>query len=137
MRGFCDYPQLVCQWESQSGSRRRKDPHDVAREAHQWALEAAHMLEWNIERLSQGVESAQYPHPCSCSSRCPWNRSLDRHERSLDRHDRSPSWHRLERCVTFQDLEVELFSSERPYRGPQGHSFGIQLEASDGVPQPI
>ena len=49
---------LVYQWESQSRSRKREDPHDEAlweaREAHQWALEATHMLEHNIERLSLG-----------------------------------------------------------------------------------
>ena len=60
---------LVCQLESQSRSRRREDLHDEAlreaREAHQWALEATCMLEQNIERLSQGVESTQYPCPCS------------------------------------------------------------------------
>ena len=39
--------------------------------------------------------------------------------------------------MTFQDPEVELFLSERCYRGPQGHSCGIQLEGSNGVPQPI
>ena len=55
-------PLLFHQWESQSRSRRREDPHDEAlweaRETHQWALKAAHMLEHNIERLSQGVEGA-------------------------------------------------------------------------------
>ena len=30
MRGCCSYPLPVCQWESQSGSRRREDPHDEA-----------------------------------------------------------------------------------------------------------
>ena len=131
----------LCQLKSQYGSRRREDLHDEAlqeaREAHQLALEAAHMLEQNIERLSQGVESTQYPWPHSHSSSHPWSRSLDRHERSLDRCDRSQRWHRLERCVTFQDPEVEPVLSGRPYRGPWGHSFGIQLEGSDGVPLPI
>ena len=51
-------PLPVCQWESMSRSRRREDSHDEAlqeaREAHQQALEATHMLEHNIERLSQG-----------------------------------------------------------------------------------
>ena len=36
--------------------------------------------------------------------------------------------------MTFQDPEVELILSEGPYKGPWGHSFGIQLEGSDGVP---
>ena len=52
----------------------------------------------------------------------------------MDRCPRSPSRHRLERRVTFQEPEVELDSSERPYRGPQGCSFRIHLEESNGVP---
>ena len=115
-------PLLVCQWESQSRSRKRKDLHDEAlweaREAHQWVLEATHMLECNIKRLSQGVEGAQYLHPHSCSSSCLQSKSLDRCERSLDRHERSLSWHRPGRWVTFRDSEVEQDSGERPYRGP-------------------
>ena len=101
---------------------------------------------WNIilRGLSQGVEGAQYQCSHGCSSSHPWSRSLgrcerslDKHERSLDRHERSSSWHRLKRWVTFWDPEVESDSSERPYRGPQGHSFRTHLEGSDGVPPPI
>ena len=131
-------PLPVCQWESQFRSRKREDPHDEAhwesREAQQWALEATHVLECNIERLSQGVEGAQYTCPHSYSSSCPHSKSLDRHERSQNIYKRSPSWHRLERWVTFWDPEVELDSSERPYRGPWGHSFRTHLKESDGVP---
>ena len=76
------------------------------------------LLELNIERLSQGVESTQYQCPHSCSSSHLQSRSLDRHERSLDRHERSLSQHRLERHVTFCNPEVELVSSKRSYRGP-------------------
>ena len=85
------------------------------------------MLECDIKRLSWGVEDAQYPCPHSHSSSHPWSKSLDRHLRS-------PSRHRLERRVTFQEPEVEPDSSERPYRGPWGCSFGIHLEESNGVP---
>ena len=112
-------------------------PSEEAREAHQWALEDACMLEWNIERLSQGMESTQYPHPYSYSSSHLQSRSIDRQERSLDRHERSPSWHGLERCVTFWDPEVEPASNERPYRGSQGHPFRTQLEGSNGVLPPV
>ena len=133
-RGCGGYLLPVHQWESQPRSRRREDLHNEAlqeaREAHQQALKAAHMPEHNIKRLSQGVEGAQYPCPCSCSSSC-----LQR--KSLDRCERCPSWHRLERWVTFWDPEVEPDSSERPYGGPQGHSFRTHLEGSDGVPPPI
>ena len=95
--GLLQPPQPIYQPESWSRSWRRDDPHDEAlqesREPHQWVLEAAQMLELNIERLSQRVESTQYQCPCSCSSSHLWSRSLDRCERSLDRHERSPSWH--------------------------------------------
>ena len=123
-------------WVKEEGRPTWWDP-SRGQWAHQWALEATHMLEWNIERLSWGVESAQYPHPCSCSSSCQWSRSLDRHERSLDRCYRSLGWHRLERHMTFQDPEVEPVLSESPYRGPWGYPCGIQLEGSNGVPQPV
>ena len=74
-----------------------------------------------------GVEDAQYPHPCSHSSSHPWSKSLDRHQRS-------PSQHRLERQVTFWELEVEPDISERPYREPRGCSFRTHLEENGGVP---
>ena len=106
-------------------------------ETHQWALKAAHMLELNIERLSQGVESTQYWCPHSCSSSPLQSRFLDRHERSLDRHERSLSQHRLERCVTFQDPEVEPVLSKRSYRGSWGHSIGTQSEGGNGGPSPV
>ena len=108
-------PPPVCQWDSQSRSWRREDPQNEAlweaTEAHQQALEATHMLEHNIERLSQGVEDAQYPYTHGSSSSCPQSKSLDRCKRS-------PSWHRLERWVTFWEPEVELDSSERHIEDP-------------------
>ena len=52
----------------------------------------------------------------------------------MDRHLRSLSRHRLGRRVTFQEPEIELDPSERPYRGPWGHSFGIHPEDNNGIP---
>ena len=56
--------QPVCQLESQSQTQGRDDLHNEAlreaREAHEQALEATCMLELNIEKLSQGLESAQH-----------------------------------------------------------------------------
>ena len=53
--------------ESQSRPRRREDLHDEAlqkvREAHQWTLEAAHMLEWDIKRLCWGEGMPNTPDP--------------------------------------------------------------------------
>ena len=133
MRGYCGYPLPVHQWESWSRFRRREDLHDKALweagETHQEALEATHMLEHNIKRLSQGVEDAQYPCPCSCSISHPQSKSLDGHQRS-------PSRQRLGRQVTFWEPDVEPDSSERPYRGPWGHSFRTYLEEGKGVPPP-
>ena len=53
-----------CQTGSHSLSRGRDYPHNEAlweaREAHWWALEAACMLELNIDRLSQEVDGIQH-----------------------------------------------------------------------------
>ena len=102
-------PLSACQWESQSRSRRREDLHhealQEARKAHQQALEAAHMLEHDIERLSRGVEDTQYPCTHGHSSSHPQSQSLNR-------CPRCPSRHRLGRRVTFWELEVEPDPSE-------------------------
>ena len=93
-------PWPSCQTRSHSQSQVRDYPHDKAlqkaREAHWQALEAACMLELNIDRLIQEVDGIPHQCPCSCSQH--QGRSLDRHERSL-------SQHRLERHVTFCDPE--------------------------------
>ena len=51
--------QPFCQPEAWSRSCERRSQHEEAleeaKEAHQWALEAAHRLELDIERLSQEV----------------------------------------------------------------------------------
>ena len=56
--------QPSCQTESCSQSQGRDYPHDEAlweaREAHQWALEATHMLELNIDRLSKEADGVQH-----------------------------------------------------------------------------
>ena len=74
-----------------------------------------------------GGRGCPIPPPHSHSSSHPQSQSLDR-------CPRSPSRHRLERRVTFWEPEVEPDPSERPYRGPQGCSFGIHPEDSNGVP---
>ena len=118
--------------QQESQSRSRRDQHSKAlweaREAHQWALEAAHTLAWNIERLSWGMEDAPQSHPCSHSANCPWTKSLDR-------HTRSPSQHRPERQMTFWEPEVDS-ESGRPYRGSKECSLGTHNGGSSRVPLP-
>ena len=116
--------------ESQSRSRRRKDLHEEAlweaRAACQRVLEAAQVLESDIERLSQGLRDVQHACPCGHSSSHPWSQYLDR-------HPRSPSRHQQERRLTFQEPEVELDPEEGPYRGALGYSSRIFLEDCGGV----
>ena len=108
--------------ESSSRPRGREDPHEEvlweARAACQRALEAAQVLESEIERLSQGLRDVQCAHPCSHSGSHPWSQSLDRWPRSPDR-----PWQ--ERRVTFWEPEVEPDPEERPYRGALGGSSRI------------
>ena len=60
-----DAPEAAA--EPLSRPRRREKPHDEAlweaREAHQWALRAVHVLQSDIERLSHWVGDAQNPIP--------------------------------------------------------------------------
>ena len=99
--------QQFSQSEVQSQSHERRSKHDKAlqevREAHKQALEAAHQLELDIKRLSQGVGNVQHqcPHSHSDSHQC---------SKSLNRRDRFPSQYRPESHVTFHEPEVELFS---------------------------
>ena len=119
------------QTRSHSQSQGRDYPHDEAlweaREAHQLALEAAHVLELNINRLSQEVEGiqCQHPHSRSCCQ-----------SRYLDRHERSPSQHRRERHVTFLDPEEGAPSGERPHQESQGHSTRAPWERDNVGPLP-
>ena len=123
-------PHPIHQQESRLRSRR--DQHHEAlleaREAHQWALEVVHALEWGIERLSQEMGDAPHPCPHSHNGSHPWSRSLDR-------STRSPHCHRSERRVTFQELEVES-ENGRPYRESLECSLRMHIERSNGVPPP-
>ena len=78
---------LACHPEVPSRSHKRRIPHDEAlweaREAHQQAVEATHILELDIKRLSQEVENIPHRHPCSVSGSCLQSKSLNRHKRSL------------------------------------------------------
>ena len=51
----------------------------------QRALEAAQVLESNIERLSQGLRDVQQAHLHRCNSSCPLSQTLDRQLRSPSR----------------------------------------------------
>ena len=85
-------------------------------------LEAAHLLEQNIERLSWAADrakSAKHQH-------------LYSHRRPQGRHAQSLSPHRLRKHVTFQDQEEETSSRE-----PQGQvTGGAEVEDSDLGPPP-
>ena len=97
---------------SHSQSQGRDYQHDKApwdvREAHWWVLEAVHMLELNIDRLSQEVDSVQcwWPHSwsCSCSHhwvglwigmRGPWA--------NIDGRDMWPFWNQRRGCPWLRD----------------------------------
>ena len=87
---------------SQTGGRDCS--HDEAlwegKEAHQWVLEAACMLELNIERLNKEADGVRCQHHCSHS------------------HFQGRS---LEQCVTFCKPEEGAPSDERPQTKPQEH----------------
>ena len=123
----------ACHPEAQSRSCKRRSPHDKAlweaREAQQWALEAAHILELDIERLNQEAENVLHQHPCSLSGSHLWSRSLNRHKRS-------PSQCRLEKHVTFCNPEVKPISGEGPYREPRGNLTWAQMERGEESPLP-
>ena len=114
-RGATGILQPSCQskspWRTQV---RGKDPHDhpltEAREAHQRALEAAHLLEQNIERLSWVATRAK-------STRCQHSYSHSHSRRQPQgRYLWSPSHTRPRKCVTFQNQEDEILSKEDPLR---------------------
>ena len=114
---------------------RGKDPHNhalaEAREVHQRALEATHLLEQNIERLSQAatrVTSAgcQHSYSHSHSRRQPQGRHLW-----------SPSPTRPRKCVTFQNQEDEISSGDDPLRELLGQvTGGGELKECDLGPLP-
>ena len=108
----------ACHPEAWSRSHKRRNPCAEAllkaREAHQWALEAAHILELVIERLSQEAENVLHWHLHSLSG-------SHMQSKSLNRCKRSPSQHRPERHVTFCNPEVEPFLGKCTYGEPQGY----------------
>ena len=101
-------PQSSCPW-----IQERDDLPDKAlqesREVHQWVLEATHILELNIERLSWEANRTKCQH--SHSHSCAWGRLQERCAQSL-----SP--HRPRRHVTFCEPEEGMSSDERPQREP-------------------
>ena len=113
---------------------RGKDPHDQAlneaRETHHRALEATHLLEQNIERLSQAasrVKAAKCWHAYSCSHS---------RRRPQGRHPWSPApW--AEKACDFLDQEEEMSTGEGPLRDSQGQvTGGEEVEESDLWPPP-
>ena len=114
---------------------RSEDPHDhaliEAREVHQRALEAAQLLEQNIERLSWAASKAkstrcQYTYSHNCSrmwpqGRCPW----------------SPGPTRPRKDATFQNQEEEMSSRKGPLKEPLGEvTGGGEVKESNLGPAP-
>ena len=130
-RGARGILQPSCQSESPWRTWvRGKDPHNhaltEAREAHQRALEAAHLLEQNIERLSRAAtraKSAIHQHSYSHSHSRKWPQG---------RHLWSPSHTRPRKHVTFGNQEDEISSGEDPLRELLGQVTGRgKLEECD------
>ena len=112
----------IHQQESQLRSRRDQYSEALweAREVHQQALEVAHALEQDIERLSWGMKDAPIHAPMAIV------------QVTLDRCTRSPTWHRPERRVNFWEPEVDS-KSGRPHIESWEHSHGMHNERSSGV----
>ena len=110
-----------------------------AREAHQWALVAVHLLKERIERLSQlatRVQSSNHWHSHSCSHSRRWSWGCERRctntlaggEHSMILRGRwaqspSPSPTRPKKHVTFWDQAAETSSRKSLW----GSSWGKQL----------
>ena len=135
--------QPCCQTESHHWIWvRNEDSHhqalNGAREAHQRALEAIHLLEQNIERLSWQPATQNLPNAgAPIAAAAPGGRPQERHAQSL-----SP--HRLQKHVTFLDQEEETSSGKGPLREHQGRWLeeerwrrvtwaSTHLRARDGV----
>ena len=124
-------PQHSCQTKPHPWTRGRDDLPDKAlqeaREVHQRALDATHVLELNIERLSWEANrtKCQYPHGCSHSLGIP-----------QERHTWSPSTHRPRRHVTFHEPEKETSSDERLQRETWGWVTRGEVEEGDLGPPP-
>ena len=113
---------------------RNEDSHDrtlaEAREAYWRALEAAHLLEQNMERLNWAASKAK-----SAGCWCSYSHGCSRMQ-SQGRHPQSPGPTRLRRHVTFQNQE-EMSSREGPSMEPLGQVTGErEVEESDLGPLP-
>ena len=93
----------------------------------QWVLDAVHILEMNIERLSREANNTRCWHPCSYSH--PQGRSQERCVWSLNLH-------RPKRHVTFCVSEEGISSDEWSQREPQEHSIRGEVEEGDLGPLP-
>ena len=94
--------------QAQGGEWPHSKALQEAKEAHQWALEAVHMLEQSIERLSWG----DYQPRCQCSySHC------HSQGRIQEWHLPTPCPHRTRRHVTFCEPKEETFAEEELQRG--------------------
>ena len=124
-------PQPSCHTECHPLTQGRDDLLDKAlqeaREAHQWALEAAHILELNIERLS--LEANRTRCQCTHGHSHSWSRFQERHAQS-----HSP--HRPRRHVTFGEAKEGTSSDERPQREPQKQASRGEVEECDLGPLP-
>ena len=124
--------QSKSSWRTQV---RDKDPHDHAlaetREVHWRALEAAHLLGQNIERLSWAATRAK-----SAGCQHSYNHSHSRRQ-PQGRHLWAPSHTRPRKHVTFQNQEDEISSREDPSRELLGQASGREeLEECDLGPLP-
>ena len=89
-------------------------------------LEATHLLEQDIERLSWAASRAKHA-KCQCTYSCSHSRG-----RPQGRHAQSPSPHRLKKHVTFLGEEEEMSSGEDPSREIWGQATGGgEVEESD------
>ena len=113
---------------------RNEESHDQAlseaREAYQRALEATHLLEQNIKRLSWPANRAKL-----AKCQCPYSHSHSR-GRPQGRHALSQIPHRLRKHITFQDQEEETSSREGPLGEPwEQVTGGGEVEESNlGLP---
>ena len=127
-----------CKWSIHQGHQRPVPRADAEvqlpaedREVHQRALEAAHLLEQNIERLSWAASKAK-------SARClhTYGHSCSRMQ-SQGRCHQSPGPTRPRRHVTFWNQEEEMSSEEGPLMEPLGQvPGGGEVEESDLGPLP-
>ena len=111
-----------------------KDPHNhvlaKAREVHQQAFEATHLLEKNIDRLSHVATRARSA-SCQCFHTNSYSRRWPR-----GGHLQSPCPTKPKKHVTFWDQGGETSSKEDPLRQLLGQATGGDLEEYDLGPLP-